>query len=51
MYARTPLIYRSKKKKVCQDNSDCTDEVRNGGHRCICNSGYEGNPYLINGCK
>ncbi|XP_026459533.1 wall-associated receptor kinase 1-like [Papaver somniferum] len=37
---------------VCQQaNSKCTDEVKNGGHRCICNDGYEGNPYLSPGCK
>ncbi|XP_026384574.1 wall-associated receptor kinase 1-like [Papaver somniferum] len=37
---------------VCQQaNSNCTDEVKNGGHRCICNDGYEGNPYLSPGCK
>ncbi|KAK9059307.1 hypothetical protein SSX86_021926 [Deinandra increscens subsp. villosa] len=35
---------------MCKENSFC-DHVDGGGYHCICNSGYEGNPYLDPGCQ
>ncbi|XP_004292832.1 PREDICTED: uncharacterized protein LOC101296545 [Fragaria vesca subsp. vesca] len=36
---------------ACQENSRC-DNVENGsGYQCKCKDGYQGNPYLSNGCQ
>nr|XP_043637106.1 wall-associated receptor kinase 2-like [Erigeron canadensis] len=34
----------------CKENSQCYD-VDGGGYRCKCDKGYEGNPYLDQGCQ
>ncbi|GKB91324.1 wall-associated receptor kinase 2-like protein [Tanacetum coccineum] len=34
----------------CKENSECHD-ADGGGYHCRCNQGYEGNPYLDQGCR
>ncbi|KAL4572370.1 hypothetical protein LXL04_019143 [Taraxacum kok-saghyz] len=37
---------------TCQDNSYCIDsDTEVAGYRCMCNQGYEGQPYLDPGCQ
>ncbi|KAH1096799.1 hypothetical protein J1N35_013720 [Gossypium stocksii] len=39
------------KNFACQENSNCVDSENNSGYFCKCFEGYEGSPYLPNGCQ
>lgn len=36
---------------ICREQSQCVDVPNGPGYRCKCMDGYQGNPYLANGCK
>ncbi|KAF8024972.1 hypothetical protein BT93_F1966 [Corymbia citriodora subsp. variegata] len=35
---------------MCKSNTTCTDAENGFGYKCTCLKGYQGNPYLANGC-
>ncbi|CAN8292098.1 unnamed protein product [Cochlearia groenlandica] len=38
-------------KPICGNNSECSNSTRGVGYNCKCREGFEGNPYLPDGCK
>ncbi|KAM7481382.1 hypothetical protein LguiB_005965 [Lonicera macranthoides] len=41
----------TRNSSTCGANAHCTHRGRLTGHLCVCESGYEGNPFLPNGCQ
>ena len=44
-------VARNKGNYTCGANSTCSDQNNRSGYRCNCQQGYEGNPYLKDGCQ
>ena len=42
---------RKRDNYTCNENSKCIDLTARSGYLCECLPGYQGNPYLPNGCK
>ncbi|KAK9096309.1 hypothetical protein Sjap_021806 [Stephania japonica] len=42
---------RNQSSYACRQNASCIDSSNGPGYLCRCNEGYEGNPYLENGCQ
>ena len=40
-----------RKNYACGQNTHCINSTKGHGYKCRCFKGYQGNPYLANGCK
>ncbi|KAI6689480.1 hypothetical protein NL676_026308 [Syzygium grande] len=48
---RTCKDAKNHKSYMCTNNTICTDAENGSGYKCTCKEGYQGNPYLANGCE
>ncbi|XP_044475049.1 wall-associated receptor kinase 2-like [Mangifera indica] len=46
-----PQVKKDLTRYACQGRSACVDSENGSGYRCECLEGYQGNPYLPNGCQ
>ncbi|KAH7837799.1 hypothetical protein Vadar_018085 [Vaccinium darrowii] len=42
---------RKRKDYLCSRNAECKDSAAGGGYNCYCPQGYQGTPYLTDGCQ
>ncbi|XP_073354909.1 wall-associated receptor kinase 5-like [Aegilops tauschii subsp. strangulata] len=47
---RCPLLRKTSEYVCLSNHSKCVNSTNGAGYFCICEEGYEGNPYLDNGC-
>ena len=40
-----------RKNYACGQNTYCHNSIQGQGYKCHCSKGYQGNPYLANGCQ
>ncbi|XP_034697644.1 wall-associated receptor kinase 5-like isoform X1 [Vitis riparia] len=40
-----------RKNYACGQNTYCNNSIQGQGYKCHCSKGYQGNPYLANGCQ
>lgn len=45
------IVGSASSDQPCGKNAHCTDYLKMEGHRCQCNPGFDGNPYLPEGCQ
>ena len=44
-------LEKNRMSNACQGQSKCHDPENGSGYICKCLDGYQGNPYLPNGCQ
>ncbi|KAK9167221.1 hypothetical protein Scep_002412 [Stephania cephalantha] len=45
------VLQGNRTRYACGRNTACSDSENAPGYHCFCKQGFEGNPYLLNGCQ